>query len=186
MKHLLTAIACFFALSMSAQFIPQPMGYNPDSNSDAFVGIDDLMAVLSLYGTPFDNGDSVQIAELSFVGNYLDTLEIPESADIIYIYDEIVFGTNSRHLKLPMGSGFKSIMVVPVITQTSAEVEDIPEIPYAHYPNFYSFLVPCNEQYPTPCPEYFSLNTVRVNVYNRLHKLYVRMPNGNWTFNYND
>ena len=48
MKHLLTAIACFFALSMSAQF-----PYNPDSNSDNLVGIDDLMGLLSLFGGDF-------------------------------------------------------------------------------------------------------------------------------------
>ena len=76
MKHLLTAIACFFALSMSAQFIPQPMGYNPDSNSDSFVGIDDLMAVLSLYGTPYDSGDSVEVVTLDFTGFENDTLQL--------------------------------------------------------------------------------------------------------------
>ena len=50
MKHLLTAIACFFALSMSAQ---TTVAYNPDSDGDYFVGAEDLLALLSEYGTSF-------------------------------------------------------------------------------------------------------------------------------------
>ena len=159
------------------------MGYNPDSNSDAFVGIDDLMAVLSLYGTPFDNGDSVQIAELSFVGNILDTLEIPESADIVYVYDEMVEGSltdgslRTRHLKLPMGTGFKALLLVPVLTQAYAE---IPEEYVANNHVNYKCLIPCTEQHYTPC-DYFLFDQFIQNIYNRWHQLYVRTPNGNWT-----
>ena len=48
MKHLLTAIACFFALSMSAQ-----TPYNPDSNGDNFVDIADFLDFLPNYGQDF-------------------------------------------------------------------------------------------------------------------------------------
>ena len=45
MKHLLTAIACCFALFMSAQT------WNPDADFDNVVGVNDLMALLSVFGT---------------------------------------------------------------------------------------------------------------------------------------
>jgi hypothetical protein len=45
MKHLLTAIACFFALSMSAQT------WNPDADFDNSITVEDLMALLSVFGT---------------------------------------------------------------------------------------------------------------------------------------
>ena len=45
MKHLLTAIACFFALSMSAQT------WNPDADFDNVIGVNDLMELLSVFGT---------------------------------------------------------------------------------------------------------------------------------------
>ncbi len=44
MKHLLTAIACFFALSMSAQT------WNPDADFDNVIGVNDLMELLSVFG----------------------------------------------------------------------------------------------------------------------------------------
>ena len=45
MKHLLTAIACFFALSMSAQT------WNPDADFDNVIGVNDLMELLTVFGT---------------------------------------------------------------------------------------------------------------------------------------
>ena len=111
MKHLLTAIACFFALSMSAQFIPQPMGYNPDSNNDAFVGIDDLMAVLSLYGTPYDSGDSVEVVTLDFTGFENDTLSAPEAADIVYLFSgDSLTQYHDRYVLLPSSQSWNSIV----------------------------------------------------------------------------
>ena len=46
MKHLLTAIACFFALSMSAQAL-----YNPDVDGDGCITVTDVLGVLSLFDT---------------------------------------------------------------------------------------------------------------------------------------
>jgi hypothetical protein len=45
MKHLLTVIACFFALSLSAQT------WNPDADFDNVIGVNDLMELLSVFGT---------------------------------------------------------------------------------------------------------------------------------------
>ncbi|MDA7743189.1 hypothetical protein N8891_03055 [Flavobacteriales bacterium] len=46
MKHLLTVIACFFALSMSAQAL-----YNPDVDGDGCITVTDVLGVLSLFNT---------------------------------------------------------------------------------------------------------------------------------------
>jgi len=46
MKHLLTAIACFFALSMSAQAL-----YNPDVDGDGCITVTDVLGILSVFDT---------------------------------------------------------------------------------------------------------------------------------------
>ena len=46
MKHLLTAIACFFVLSMNAQTL-----YNPDVDGDGCITVTDVLGVLSLFDT---------------------------------------------------------------------------------------------------------------------------------------
>ena len=69
MKHLMTALVCLFAINMSAQtgFVEFP--YNPDSDNDDIIGIEDLMGLLSLYGSEF-----------SEEGLYLST----DSTDALY------------------------------------------------------------------------------------------------------
>jgi len=50
MKHLLTAIACCLAVAGSAQtFYP----WNPDSDNDNIIGVEDLMSLLSVFGDEF-------------------------------------------------------------------------------------------------------------------------------------
>ena len=48
MKHLLTAIACCLAVAGSAQ-----TPYNPDSDGDNSITVEDLMSTLSFFGGPF-------------------------------------------------------------------------------------------------------------------------------------
>ena len=73
MKTTILSLCMAFAFALNAQFIPQPMGYNPDSNSDGAIGSEDLMGLLSFYGTEFDNGDSLVTENLSFTAaNYYD------------------------------------------------------------------------------------------------------------------
>jgi len=62
MKHLLTAIACCLAVAGSAQ-----TPYNPDSNSDNFIGSHDLLDFLPLYNTPFFADDSVIIQTIDSI-----------------------------------------------------------------------------------------------------------------------
>ncbi|MDA0907738.1 MAG: hypothetical protein O3B44_06200 [Bacteroidetes bacterium] len=115
MKHLLTIISCFVVLSMSAQFIPQPNAYNPDSNNDGTVGSEDLLGLLSLYGNPFNNDDSVEVVTLDWGGQEGDTLQIPESADIVYMLSGGQTGQPShRYYLLPEGIGYKSLVLLPI------------------------------------------------------------------------
>lgn len=55
MKNFFTLTLCFFTLSLTAQIDNFP--FNPDSNSDGFISVDDLMAMLSNYGEPFELPD---------------------------------------------------------------------------------------------------------------------------------
>ena len=50
MKHLLTAIACCFALAGSAQ---SEWPWNPDADYDNVIGVEDLMALLSVFSSEF-------------------------------------------------------------------------------------------------------------------------------------
>jgi len=69
MKHLLTAIVCCLAVAGSAQ-----TPYNPDSNSDGFVGSADLVSLLSLYGelAPVDSLTVVTVDSLELSGYQID------------------------------------------------------------------------------------------------------------------
>ena len=51
---LLTVLILTSSIS-SAQFIPQPAGYNPDENADGIIGVSDLAGILSLYGSAFNS-----------------------------------------------------------------------------------------------------------------------------------
>ena len=82
-----TILFLLFALTLGTafgQFIPQPMGYNPDANSDGFIGVDDVLETLVLFGNAFDNGDSTDIFVVNFVGQEDSTFVIPEYTDICY------------------------------------------------------------------------------------------------------
>jgi hypothetical protein len=69
MKHSLTTFACLLTMSLSAQtgFVEFP--YNPDSDNDDMIGTEDLLGLLSLYGSEF-----------SEEGLYLST----DSTDALY------------------------------------------------------------------------------------------------------
>ena len=117
-----TILSLLFALTLGTafgQFIPQPMGYNPDVNGDEFIGVDDVMGTLALYDSPFDNGDSVQTLSLVFSqvelmilgeGDSPDNrIEIPEGVDVLYL-DAI--DVDAVHFTLPQAVGFKSLLIM--------------------------------------------------------------------------
>ena len=105
----------------SAQFIPQQMGYNPDVNGDELIGVEDLMGTLSLYGSEFDNGDSLIISSWTFPMDYPipPTAEedasgspvnvlIPEEIDILYVHQTV---DRFVYFHLPDGEGFKVLQL---------------------------------------------------------------------------
>ena len=96
MKHLLTAIACFFALSMSAQF-----PYNPDSDGDNMIGITDVLDFLPYFGMPFfpSENELVIFETGEFFGN--DTVFVPENADVVMVTQ--IYGGDT-HIQLPYDS----------------------------------------------------------------------------------
>ena len=108
MKHLLTAIACFFAMSMSAQF-----PYNPDSNGDNLVGIDDLLDLLPLYGDEF-YPDGYPVIQY-----YTETLEFQgynEPYQVYFINDSVdIFiishVNNPTKFQLPAGDTYKAMKI---------------------------------------------------------------------------
>lgn len=108
-----TILSLLFALTLGTafgQFIPQPMGYNPDANGDEFIGVDDVMGTLALYNNAFDNGDSIVVTSLTFPDDYGDeyggqpSIYLDEETDFVYLHQ-----TESQGVRfyLPQGSGFK-------------------------------------------------------------------------------
>ena len=111
MKHLLTAIACFFALSMSAQ---ESLPWNPNANNDNIIGTVDLLAMLNVYGEEYSvqtcfkgdlcvynaNGSNPNNSEpncgtiigrtWSFNSGYLNTIHLTNEGysqgDVIHVY----------------------------------------------------------------------------------------------------
>ena len=104
MKHLLTLAALLVSTLSLAQFTP----YNPDSDNDQFVGAQDLLAFLPLFGEDWDL-DSLVIYELSQLQPPIwcddplngacsteSWLEVPQDADIL-----IMDAPNNKLLALP-------------------------------------------------------------------------------------
>ena len=53
MKHLITIISCFVVLSMGAQ-TDYPFPWNPDADLDGWVSTEDLLLLLTVFGTQFE------------------------------------------------------------------------------------------------------------------------------------
>jgi hypothetical protein len=116
MKHFFTISLCFLALSLSVygQFIPQPMAYNPDENSDGLINVNDLQGLLSLYGNNFNNSDSTIIEFIDFGADcleYYDDIAINENVDLLYVRTGIGSCGTEPSLILPQGDSFKTLVV---------------------------------------------------------------------------
>ena len=151
-----TILSLLFALTLGTafgQFIPQPMGYNPDVNGDEFIGVDDVMGTLALYNSIFDNGDSTVVATVQVSGDNQgwpstgshEALVLPD-ADVIYLdveaYDTGNDGNYSTYnvfkMKLPDGVGFKTLLVIPPHADQiqAPDGADIDEMFYVEYEFF--------------------------------------------------
>ena len=66
MKHLMTLLALVVAVTAGAQ------DWNPDSDADGIIGVEDLMGLLSVFGMEWEDGpalmhiDSIQESDISF------------------------------------------------------------------------------------------------------------------------
>ena len=161
MKWFVYPIILAFTTSATAQFIPQAMGYNPDENSDGLIGVGDLQGLLALYGSAFENADSITVATVQLNGDNScwtspgQEFILPD-ADIIYLdvegYDSGQSGLYSTYncfkMKLPQGVGFKTILVIPPHHRyiPIPESADHNEMYYVQY-NFYSDNDPWTPQF---------------------------------------
>ena len=187
MKHLLTAIACCLAVGGSAQFIPQPMGYNPDSNSDGVIGSEDPMGMLALYGLPYETSDSIVVGSVSFIGAEYDTLQVPENVDVLYVHSnwaEVDMNQQNvnRYLKLPIGSGWKSLVVMPITENTYEEWSGN----YGTSHMYIRLLVPADDQRP----DLYGTGWIEIGnvtafqTWNNRLKIFIRDHYGNWRKDY--
>ena len=118
-----TLVLLFFLILGTAfgQFIPQPMGYNPDENSDGLIGVADLQGLLALYGNVYDNGDSlnVEIVDPFLWVSWQDTgqggqgsFAVPEGTDVLYIdFLHVPVDVFNVNVLLPQETGFKTLLV---------------------------------------------------------------------------
>ena len=118
MRQLLLLVFWALCSPSLSQFIPQPMGYNPDSNGDEFIGVDDLTGMLALFGNTFLTSDSLGSMVFDWEENQNDTLLIPEDVSILYLQDTDPYldVTQSefpryRHACLPTGTSWKALIV---------------------------------------------------------------------------
>ena len=146
-------VACLVVSSLaSGQFIPQPMGYNPDENSDGLIGVADLQGLLALYGQPFNNADSLNIVLLGGNGEVLpDTIFVDENADLVYITQQNAL--SFTHIVLPEGDDWKvCLFILNVVGDNygwdGKFIVDVPPPPYCaglscdyDYYNFQSFTI---------------------------------------------
>ena len=152
-----------FSFALNAQFIPQPMGYNPDVNGDELIGVEDLMGTLSLYGNPFDNVDSTVTVFLTVTEDN-GLYSIPENADVVYISADGPENSSFNFI-LPSGDGFKSLVIF---------VKNIQGIDGSQ--------AWCNFVYSVDCLSEGSCYTtfMAVSDYNPQYTIVMRGPDGVW------
>ena len=105
MKHLLTAIACFLALSMSAQ-----TPYNPDFDNDSLITFNDMLSFLPLYGSEFfpEPVDLMQ-EQYCIVANNCDTCWVNEDSDVVYLTTQYCGSIGRGPVYLPDGVSLKKV-----------------------------------------------------------------------------
>ena len=106
MKHLLTLLMLFISTVAAAQIPTMP--WNPDENGDQFVGMNDLLELLAVYGQEFENaivaedGESaiMYIGELSYFECDYSCHQLPgfwtlpSATDLVPVYPELHAGGN--------------------------------------------------------------------------------------------
>lgn len=80
MKHFLSLLLLSLSIGAFGQIENFQLPYNPDSEPDGFVGVSDVLALLAVFGQPFDaaptffNGDSSHVVVDVGVMNYVECM----------------------------------------------------------------------------------------------------------------
>jgi hypothetical protein len=101
MKHLMTLLALVIAVTAGAQTYYFP--HNHDSNHDGFIGVDDLMSLLSEYGSVSGLMSDVEIPEYDFTdfeSSIFSFWSQEVHLDSIYLH----FSFTTEHEWYPVGS----------------------------------------------------------------------------------
>lgn len=120
MKYCIAIFTFALYAHCCAQFIPQPMGYNPDENSDGLIGVGDLQGLLALYGNTFDSGDSLVVefdtwdVNLPY-GNGEDDYVMNSGIDLLYLSSNL-WDDNEQFI-LPPTTGFRTLMIALTLTE---------------------------------------------------------------------
>ena len=172
MKHFLTLAALLVSTLSLAQFTP----YNPDADNDQFVGAQDLLAFLPLFGEDWDL-DSLTVYAVSElapafycsdemvsygentnwcgIDSYYLTVQIPDDADVIVMDDDNEL--YSYWLRLP--DTFRPLLIFgtsygwtslssPVYTNESGEeINDLRLGPIEASRSGLSYLIPLNSKW---------------------------------------
>ena len=166
-------MAC--GLTALGQFIPQPNAYNPDANGDSFIGVDDVMGTLALFGNAFETSDSLQSLSLEFSqesiqsdgpGTWENPYQLPEGIDVLVVHSVDV---EHVHLNLPSGTGFHSLLIMTTTENPGPSTTS------------FSFYGPANDDYVQIYGD-DTLETLHIDAYSwhgRWGAL-LRSPSGQW------
>ena len=75
MKRILTLIVCAISLNAVGQ-VPNYLPYNPDFDGDSWIGINDLLNVLSVYAAEWENGELLVSSDSTAAMLYVGEKEI--------------------------------------------------------------------------------------------------------------
>lgn len=128
--RVILAIALFTSTTVvSGQFFPQDAEYNPDVDGDQYIGVNDILGILPLFGNAFSSADSIAVENVTVGYNHRcwpdgsngSPVILPD-VDVVYLdvnpYLNADFPSayetyNCFKVKLPSGAGFKTLLVIP-------------------------------------------------------------------------
>ena len=104
MKHLFTLLALIASMTAGAQ-----TPYNPDSDGDNMIGINDVLDFLPYFGMPFFPAGDTIVTENIFVPDAIHPT-VQEETDVVYIS---AYGSGSdQWITLPEGNTWKMLLLM--------------------------------------------------------------------------
>ena len=74
MRHLLACLAILAAFNVTAQVDGFQLPYNPDVEPDGYIGVQDILELLQLYGSEFNATDSYFLDDSTAMSIYVGEL----------------------------------------------------------------------------------------------------------------